>query len=86
MNKYIYKIRFVFIEQEQKLCVNMNFIKQQTVQLYIEQTDGKQIMKSMNASCLFSWKFLELRIFKLHRKTILQQTLIFWHASLWHIY
>ena len=32
MNKYIYKVR-LSLYNEQKLCVNMNYIKQQTVQL-----------------------------------------------------
>ena len=59
------------IWQEQKLCVNMSN-KQFNYNFNIRKKLNS--LNSMKASCLFSWKFDELRIFKLYRKTILQQT------------
>ena len=60
MNKYIYKVRFVTL-QEQKLCINMNYFnKEFNYNSTTEKIDCKQIMKSgrgINASCLFSRKF-----------------------------
>ena len=57
MNKYIYKVRFVTL-QEQKLCINMNYFNKEFN--YNSTTEKIQIMKSgrgMNASCLFLRKF-----------------------------
>ena len=58
MNKYIYKLRFVFIAMTRTKIMHKHELYSTTncsiITLIIGKKDGKQIMKSMNASCLFS--------------------------------